>query len=36
LRDWLLAVGFMTVAGYGEVGTPLAVASRRMIVSAQR
>jgi len=32
LRDWLRAVGFTTVVGYGEDGQPLAAESRRMIV----
>ena len=31
LRDWLRAVGFTAVDGYGEDGQPLAAESRRMI-----
>ncbi len=36
LRDWLLAAGFATVDGHGEDGTPLTMASRRMIMVATR
>jgi SAM-dependent methyltransferase len=36
LRDWLLDAGFAGVNGYGEDATPLAPASRRLIVTAQR
>ena len=36
LRDWLLGAGFTTVDGYGENGTPLTPASRRMIIVAHR
>lgn len=36
LRDWLLAAGFGTVAGYGEDGEPLTLDSRRMITVAGR
>jgi SAM-dependent methyltransferase len=32
LRDWLLAAGFATVAGYGEDGLPLTAGHRRMVV----
>jgi hypothetical protein len=34
LRDWLLAAGFATVAGYGEDGRPLTASHRRMIIVA--
>ena len=34
LRDWLLAAGFATVAGYGEDGQPLTAGHRRMVVVA--
>jgi SAM-dependent methyltransferase len=34
LRDWLLAAGFTAVDGFGEDGTPLTLASRRLIVTA--
>jgi hypothetical protein len=34
IRDWLLAAGFATVAGYGEDGRPLTASHRRMIVVA--
>jgi hypothetical protein len=34
IRDWLLAAGFATVAGYGEDGLPLTASHRRMIVVA--
>ncbi len=34
LRDWLLTAGFTAVDGYGEDGTPLTPASRRLIVTA--
>lgn len=34
LRDWLLAAGFATVAGYGEDGQPLTASHRRMVVVA--
>ena len=34
LRDWLLAAGFATVAGYGEDGLPLTAGHRRMVVVA--
>jgi hypothetical protein len=36
LRDWLLAAGLINVEGYGEDGTPLSMASRRLIATAQR
>jgi SAM-dependent methyltransferase len=36
LRDWLLAAGFTTVAGYGEDGEALTAEHRRMIVVATR
>jgi SAM-dependent methyltransferase len=36
LRDWLLAAGFATVAGYGEDGRPLTADHQRMIVVADR
>lgn len=36
LRDWLTTAGLGDVAGYGEDGTPLTPASRRLIVTAQR
>src|SRR5260221_267412 len=32
LRDWLLAAGFATVAGYGEDGQPLSASHRRMVI----
>jgi hypothetical protein len=34
LRDWLLAAGFATVAGYGEDGLPLTAGHQRMIIVA--
>jgi SAM-dependent methyltransferase len=34
LRDWLLAVGFAAVAGYGEDGQPLTAGHRRMVMVA--
>ena len=34
LRDWLLAAGFGTVAGYGEDGLPLTASHRRMVAVA--
>ena len=34
LRDWLLAAGFATAAGYGEDGRPLTAGHRRMVVVA--
>jgi len=34
LRDWLLAAGFATVAGYGEDGQPLTAGHRRMVMVA--
>jgi hypothetical protein len=34
LRDWLLAAGFATVAGYGEDAQPLTARHRRMVVVA--
>ncbi|HEY7483509.1 MAG TPA: class I SAM-dependent methyltransferase [Streptosporangiaceae bacterium] len=34
LRDWLLAAGFATVAGYGEDGRPLTADHKRMVVVA--
>src|SRR5450631_3265481 len=34
LRDWLLAAGFTTVAGYGEDARPLTADHRRMIIVA--
>jgi SAM-dependent methyltransferase len=34
LRDWLLAAGFTTVAGYGEDARPLTADHRRMVVIA--
>lgn len=36
LRDWLVAAGFTDVNGYGEGAEPLSLASRRLIVTAQR
>jgi SAM-dependent methyltransferase len=36
LRDWLVAVGFTDVNGYGEDAAPLSPTSRRLIVTAQR
>jgi SAM-dependent methyltransferase len=36
LRDWLVAVGFTDVNGYGEDATQLSPTSRRMIATAQR
>ena len=36
LRDWLLGAGFRRVDGFGRDGTPLTLASRRMIVRATR
>ena len=36
LRDWLLGAGFQRVEGFGQDGTPLTLASRRMIVRAIR
>jgi SAM-dependent methyltransferase len=36
LRDWLLQAGFAAVDGYGEDGTPLALASGRLIAVARR
>jgi SAM-dependent methyltransferase len=34
LRDWLLAAGFTSVAGYGEDARPLTAGHRRMIIIA--
>ena len=34
LRDWLLAAGFTTVAGYGEDERPLTAGHRRMVIVA--
>ena len=34
LRDWLLAVGFTTVTGYGEDGRPLTAVHKRMLIVA--
>jgi SAM-dependent methyltransferase len=34
LRDWLLAAGFATAAGYGEDGRPLTADHKRMIIVA--
>ncbi len=34
LRDWLLAAGFITVAGYGEDGRPLTADHNRMVIVA--
>ncbi len=34
LGDWLLAAGFGAAAGYGEDGSPLTAAHRRMITIA--
>jgi hypothetical protein len=34
LRDWLLAAGFTSVAGYGEDARPLNGDHRRMIIIA--
>jgi SAM-dependent methyltransferase len=34
LRDWLLAAGFTSVAGYGEDARPLTADHRRMIIIA--
>ncbi|MDQ3890354.1 MAG: class I SAM-dependent methyltransferase [Actinomycetota bacterium] len=36
LRDWLREVGFVNVTGYGSDGTPLALASTRMLVTASK
>lgn len=36
LRDWLLDAGFQRVEGFGRDGTPLTLASQRMIVRATR
>ena len=36
LRDWLLRAGFQRVEGFGRDGTPLTLASRRMVVRATR
>jgi SAM-dependent methyltransferase len=36
LRDWLFDAGFREVHGYGEDGTELSSASRRLIVTAER
>jgi len=35
LRDWLLASGFVSVAGHGEDGQPLTADHKRMIVVAE-
>jgi SAM-dependent methyltransferase len=36
IRDWLLAVGFANVDGYGDDAAPFSMTSRRMVVTAQR
>jgi len=36
LREWLLAAGFTTVAGFGDDGGPLTAASKRLIVVADK
>lgn len=35
IRDWLLATGFTTVAGYGEDGAPLTAEHDRMVLHAR-
>ena len=36
LRDWLLAAGFVSVAGLGTDGEPVTADSARMMVVAER